>query len=175
MTPSVLVTRRLPQAVESRIDQLFRATLNESDEPLDGEALEKAMREQDGLVTTITDKMDAALLATEGRRVRKSRDARALAKKTRHGRSVAAGQWAWAEWEALKRFWAAGVPVPYPVQIDGTELLMELVTHEGSPAPRLASTRKGSGRAKSGRGRCTTSRIPVTPPSSSPRFSTPTS
>ena len=78
---------------------------------------------------------------TEGRRTRNTRDARALAKKTSHGRSVAAGQWAWAEWEALKRFWSAGVPVPYPVQIDGTELLMELVTVDGEAAPRLASTR----------------------------------
>jgi RIO kinase 1 len=78
---------------------------------------------------------------TEGRRMRNTRDARALAKKTRHGRDVAAGQWAWAEWEALKRFWSAGVPVPYPVQIDGTELLMELVTVDGDAAPRLAATR----------------------------------
>ncbi len=78
---------------------------------------------------------------TEGRRTRNSRDARALAKRSAHGRSVAAGQWAWAEWEALKRFWSAGVPVPYPVQIDGTELLMELVTVAGEAAPRLAQTR----------------------------------
>jgi RIO kinase 1 len=78
---------------------------------------------------------------TEGRRTRRTRDARALAKKTAHGRSVAAGQWAWAEWEALGRFWLAGVPVPYPVQIDGTEILMELVTVDGEPAPRLAQTR----------------------------------
>lgn len=80
---------------------------------------------------------------TEGRRIRNTRDARALAKKSRHGRSVAAGQWAWAEWEALKRFWLAGIPVPYPVQVDGTELLMELVTADGEPAPRLAGTRPG--------------------------------
>jgi RIO kinase 1 len=78
---------------------------------------------------------------TEGRRTRNSRDARAMAKKTAHGRTVAAGQWAWAEWEALRRFWSAGVPVPYPVQIDGTEILMELVTVDGEAAPRLAQTR----------------------------------
>jgi RIO kinase 1 len=78
---------------------------------------------------------------TEGRRTRKSRDARALANKSRYGRTVAAGQWAWAEWEALKRLWSAGVPVPYPVQIDGTEILMELVTVDGEAAPRLAATR----------------------------------
>jgi RIO kinase 1 len=78
---------------------------------------------------------------TEGRRVRNTRDARAMAKKTAHGRTVAAGQWAWAEWESLKRLWALGLPVPYPVQIDGTELLMEWVTHNGESAPRLAETR----------------------------------
>ncbi len=80
---------------------------------------------------------------TEGRRTRNSRDGRALAKKTAHGRAVAAGQWAWAEWEALTRFWSAGVPVPYPVQIDGTEILMELVEDDGEPAPRLVQTRPG--------------------------------
>ncbi len=81
---------------------------------------------------------------TEGRRTRRSRDARALAKKTAHGRAVAAGQWALAEWEALCRFWLAGVPVPYPVQIDGTEILMEYVEVDGEAAPRLASTRPGT-------------------------------
>jgi RIO kinase 1 len=78
---------------------------------------------------------------TEGRRTRNTRDARALAKRTAHGRAVAAGQWAWAEWEAMKTFWSAGVPVPYPVQIDGTEILMELVTAGDDVAPRLAQTR----------------------------------
>jgi RIO kinase 1 len=80
---------------------------------------------------------------TEGRRTRNSRDTRALAKRTAHGRAVAAGQWAWAEWEAMKRFWSAGVPVPYPVQIDGTEILMELVTVGDEVAPRLAQARPG--------------------------------
>jgi RIO kinase 1 len=79
---------------------------------------------------------------TEGRRsTRNTRDARAVSNKTAWGRTVAAGQWAWAEWEALKRFWAMGVSVPYPVQIDGTEILMELVTLDGEAAPRLAQAR----------------------------------
>ena len=78
---------------------------------------------------------------TEGRRTRNTRDARALAKKTAHGRAVASGPWARAEWEVLVRLWNAGVPVPYPVQLDGTEILMELVSVDGSPAPRLAQTR----------------------------------
>ncbi len=77
----------------------------------------------------------------EGRRTRNTRDNRAVAAGSRHGRAVAAGQWAWSEWQALSRFWSTGVPVPYPVQVDGTELLMELVTVEGQPAPRLAATR----------------------------------
>jgi len=78
---------------------------------------------------------------TEGRRTRNSRDARARAKKTSFGRQVEATQWAWAEWESLKRCHEVGIPVPYPIQIDGTEILMELVTVAGEPAPRLAATR----------------------------------
>jgi RIO kinase 1 len=79
---------------------------------------------------------------TEGRRLRNTRDRRATAKGSRHGRSVQAGQWAAAEFDCLSRFWSAGLPVPYPVQLDGTEILMELVTlADGSSAPRLAQTR----------------------------------
>ena len=79
---------------------------------------------------------------TEHRRMRNSRDRRAAAKGTRWGRAVEAGQWATAEFEHLSRFWAAGLAVPYPVQLEGTEILMELVTlADGSAAPRLASTR----------------------------------
>jgi len=77
----------------------------------------------------------------EGRRTRRSRDARAIAKGTDHGKAVMAGQWAWAEWEALKQLWVAGVPVPYPVMIYGTELVMELITVDEEPAPRLVHVR----------------------------------
>ncbi len=78
---------------------------------------------------------------TEGRKLRRSRDNRAMAKKTTHGRAVAAGQWAWSEWQALVRCHELGLPVPYPVQLDGTELLMEWVSVDGDSAPRLAQTR----------------------------------
>ncbi|MGA9746588.1 MAG: RIO1 family regulatory kinase/ATPase [Nocardioides sp.] len=78
---------------------------------------------------------------TDGRKVRNTRDTRAMARKTAHGKAVAAGQWAWAEWESLRRLWELGVPVPYPVQLDGTELLMEWITVDGETAPRLAQTR----------------------------------
>lgn len=79
---------------------------------------------------------------TEGRKIRNSRDRRAMAKGTRHGRQVEAGQWAFAEFRYLCDFWSAGLPVPYPVQLDGTEILMEFITLEdGSGAPRLAQCR----------------------------------
>ena len=82
---------------------------------------------------------------TEGRRGRDSREARAAAKGTRFGRAVQAGQWANAEWESLKLCWSLGLPVPYPVQIDGTELLMEWIAigpeDDRQTAPRLAQTR----------------------------------
>jgi RIO kinase 1 len=77
----------------------------------------------------------------EGRSVKRSRDERALKRKSTWGRIVAAGEWAISEWDALKRLWMLGAAVPYPVQIDGTEILMELVTVDGEPAPRLATTR----------------------------------
>jgi RIO kinase 1 len=78
---------------------------------------------------------------TSGRKVRNTRDNRAMAKKSAHGRAVAAGQWAWAEWGALVRCHELGLAVPYPVQIDGTEILMEWITVDGETAPRLAQTR----------------------------------
>ena len=81
-------------------------------------------------------------LYVEGRGVRRSRDQRALARRSGYGRQVAAGQWAQAEWVALRTAWAAGVPVPYPVSLQGTELLMEFAgTPDGTAAPRLAQTR----------------------------------
>jgi len=82
---------------------------------------------------------------TEGRSTKRSRDQRALKRKSTWGRTVATYEWATAEWAALVRCWQSGVPVPYPVQVDGTELLMEwiYVDAEDGPqtAPRLAQTR----------------------------------
>lgn len=78
---------------------------------------------------------------TEGRSTKRSRDERALKRKSTWGKQVAAAEWAVSEWNALNRMWLAGLPVPYPVQIDGTEILMEWVTVDGETAPRLAQTR----------------------------------
>jgi RIO kinase 1 len=78
----------------------------------------------------------------EGCRVRASRENRAMGNRTGFGRQLIAGQWAGAEFGALARLYAAGVPVPYPVQILGTELLLEFIgSADGTAAPRLAETR----------------------------------
>jgi len=78
---------------------------------------------------------------TEGRSMKRSRDNRAIKRKSTFGREVAAGEWAVSEWGALVRLWQLGLPVPYPVQIDGMEILMEWITVDGETAPRLAQTR----------------------------------
>ena len=83
---------------------------------------------------------------SEGRSMKRSRDERALKRKSTFGRLVAASEWAVSEWAALVRFRNLGLPVPYPVQIDGTEILMEwisVVDENGDlqTAPRLAGTR----------------------------------
>ena len=44
-------------------------------------------------------------LYTEGRSMKRSRDERALKRKSTFGREVAAGEWAISEWDALKRCW----------------------------------------------------------------------
>ena len=78
----------------------------------------------------------------EGRRNRDTRENRAVATRTAFGRQAIAGQWAGAEFTALARLSAAGVPVPYPAQILGTELLLEFIgSADGTAAPRLAETR----------------------------------
>jgi RIO kinase 1 len=80
----------------------------------------------------------------EGRRVKESRTNRAIASRTAFGKEVIAGQWAWAEFGALCQLWQLGVPVPYPVQILGTEVLLEFIgSADGTTAaPRLAQLRR---------------------------------
>lgn len=81
----------------------------------------------------------------EGRSVSESRANRAMANRTAVGRAMIATQWAEAEFAALSQLSRAGLPVPYPAQVLGTELLMEFIGDpDGSPAPRLAETRPDS-------------------------------
>ncbi|MEE6256916.1 RIO1 family regulatory kinase/ATPase [Plantactinospora sonchi] len=84
----------------------------------------------------------------EGRRVRRSRENRAMEGRTAFGRKMIAGQWAAAEFAALSQLWELGnklgsIAVPYPVQLLGTELMLEFVgdADEGRAAPRLAALR----------------------------------
>jgi RIO kinase 1 len=75
---------------------------------------------------------------TENRRVKNTRQARAMAKGTRYGRQAAEAAWQSAEVDALYRLAAAGVRVPRPHNFWDGVLLMELVTDgSGDAAPRL--------------------------------------
>ena len=67
---SVVVTRRLPEAVERRMAELFDVTLRSEDRPLTRDALAVAMRDADVLVPTLTDHLDAALLSQAGDRLK---------------------------------------------------------------------------------------------------------
>lgn len=62
----VTVTRRLPEAVETRMSELFDVTLNSDDHRLSRDALVAAMRVSDVLVPTVTDRIDANMLAQAG-------------------------------------------------------------------------------------------------------------
>jgi RIO kinase 1 len=75
---------------------------------------------------------------TENRKVKNTRQARAMAKGTRFGRQATEAAWQSAEVDALYRLAAAGVRVPVPYNFHDGVLLMELVADEhGDAAPRL--------------------------------------
>ena len=64
--PYVILTRTLPDSTETRMRELFDARLNETDEALSQEALTLAMQTADVLVPTVTDRIDADLIAKAG-------------------------------------------------------------------------------------------------------------
>lgn len=66
----VVLTRRLPDAVETRMRELFDAELNLKDIPFDRAALEAACRRADVLIPTITDRIDASLIAGAGEQLK---------------------------------------------------------------------------------------------------------
>ncbi len=68
--PKVIVTRKLPDQVETRMRELFDAEINVSDEPFSRKALVDAVGRCDVLAPTITDKVDAALLEKAGERLK---------------------------------------------------------------------------------------------------------
>ena len=67
---SVVVTRRLPEAVETRMKELFDVQLREDDTPMTRAELVEAMASADVLVPTVTDEIDAGLIAQAGARMR---------------------------------------------------------------------------------------------------------
>jgi RIO kinase 1 len=84
----------------------------------------------------------------DGRRVRRSREMRAMTNRTSFGKELIAGQWAAAEFGALSQLWQIGevsglIRVPYPVQLAGTEVMLEFIGDwdTGEAAPRLAQVR----------------------------------
>ncbi|MGA0605952.1 2-hydroxyacid dehydrogenase [Phenylobacterium sp. VNQ135] len=68
--PKVIVTRKLPDSVETRMRELFDTELNVTDQPMSREALIDAVGRADVLAPTITDKIDAELLAHAGERLK---------------------------------------------------------------------------------------------------------
>jgi RIO kinase 1 len=65
-----------------------------------------------------------------------------MASRTSTGREMIARHWVNAEFGALCQLHQAGVPVPYPVQVLGTEVLLEFIGEsDGAAAPRLGDTR----------------------------------
>ncbi|OSQ39551.1 2-hydroxyacid dehydrogenase [Thalassospira mesophila] len=68
--PLVIVTRKLPEAIETRMMELFDARLNIDDTPMDKSALIEAVKQADVLVPTVTDRIDAAVLAHAGPNLR---------------------------------------------------------------------------------------------------------
>ncbi|MBV8684666.1 MAG: D-glycerate dehydrogenase [Caulobacteraceae bacterium] len=64
--PKVIVTRKLPDVVETRMRELFDTELNLDDTPMDAEALAAAMSRADVLAPTITDRLDAELIGRAG-------------------------------------------------------------------------------------------------------------
>jgi glyoxylate reductase len=68
--PLVVVTRRLPEVIEARMKELFDARLNDTDEPMTRAQLTEAVQTADVLVPTVTDRIDSALLAHAGPRLK---------------------------------------------------------------------------------------------------------
>ena len=68
--PKVVVTRKLPDPVETRMCELFETELNLDDTPMDAAALSAAAARADVLVSTITDRIDAKVIAAAGERLK---------------------------------------------------------------------------------------------------------
>ena len=68
--PLVIVTRKLPDAIETRLMELFDTRLNALDKPLSSTELVEAMKAADVLVPTVTDRIDSRVLSQAGPRLK---------------------------------------------------------------------------------------------------------
>ena len=68
--PVVIVTRKLPDSVETRMRELFDTRLNLEDKPFDQKQLVEAVKTADVLVPTVTDRIDAELLGSAGEQLK---------------------------------------------------------------------------------------------------------
>ena len=68
--PTVIVTRKLPEAVEARMAELFNARFNTSDVAMNHAALVQAAKDADVLVPTVTDRIDKSVILQAGPRLK---------------------------------------------------------------------------------------------------------
>jgi RIO kinase 1 len=126
----------LKSGKEADVFLIERAVPDDGGPPVEPSAVLLAAKRYRG---TDTSDFHRSSQYTEGRRTRRSRDSRALHKKSAYGRALSAGLWASAEFTALSELYELGAPVPYPVQVNDTELLMEFIGDGKEAAPRLAA------------------------------------
>jgi RIO kinase 1 len=138
MAPMKPVKRLQPLLEEGLIDQVVRQLMSGK------EAAVYVVRRADEVLCAKVYKAATersfrqAVDYTENRRVKNTRQARAMAKGTRYGKQATEAAWQSAEVDALHRLAAAGVRVPRPHNFYEGVLLMDLVTDEdGDAAPRL--------------------------------------
>ena len=70
MKPKIIVTRDIPDEVESKLKQYFRVSFNREDEVFSNDILEKAMENADGIVCTVTDNISDKLLTLPNKKVK---------------------------------------------------------------------------------------------------------
>ena len=130
--------RLLPLVEEGLIDEVMRQLMSGKEAPVYVVRCGEDIRCAKVYKEANERSFHQAVAYQEGRRVKNSRQARAMEKGTRYGRKMAEEVWQNAEVDALYRLAAAGVRVPTPYICFEGVLLMELVTGaDGNAAPRL--------------------------------------
>jgi RIO kinase 1 len=81
----------------------------------------------------------------EGRRLRESREQRAVERMTAYGKKILAERWPGHELDALQQAYDAGATVPFPVEFTGDGMLMQLIGDDLGAAPRLVNARLDPG------------------------------